>query len=165
MTILAQLSLILGTVDAWAQPRGYKAEVVGNVSNLVSRFAEAAPQGLRVAILYTGFDKAGDFEEARMLPVTHKYLVVASAGKGFVEPSDILHDTAGHKPIFTPFEELIGALRAMRFNAATTDQAPDLRNAGVFTFPDGRAADAYQVELSIGTRMSAPDLNIPDDED
>lgn len=161
MTILAQLQLILGACEAWAQPRSYKSEIVGRFSTLQAQFIEGAPQGMRVAIMFAGEQKAGTYEEASALPVNREYLIVASAGRGFVEPGD-QRETAGHKPIWTGLEELRDKLRGIRFDPATTDQRADVGDIGIFTLPTGQVTDALRMTVRIGTRL--PQVGYNDEE-
>jgi hypothetical protein len=106
-------------------------------------------------VLFQGEAKRGELEEAGFMDRT--FMVIVSTGRGFVMPSDGLRETGGHKPISDLLEEARQVLRGIQFSSDTTEVTPDYKGMGIFTLPDGRPVDAWQMEFSIGVQCAAPE--------
>ncbi len=154
MTISAQLQQIREALAAWAARRKGAVEIGARISDLFGMFAEGAPDGLRVRILFSG-ETASEPQEAGR--ADRSFLIVMTTPRGLLAPGDDTRSTAGHTPPYDLVEELRQILRGLTFDVETTAGTPDFVSIGIFTLPDGRPVDAYQIEIKINVQLPAPE--------
>src|SRR6516162_4369521 len=120
MTIAAQLKQIRDTFDAWARGNSGTVAVASDPYH-IAYLLVTGPGATKCAIMCHGEHKRGEYEESGM--VDRVFWVVISRGKGMkVEPgASLTEGVAGGKPIFDLLEEAREIIRALSFDAATTE--------------------------------------------
>lgn len=159
MTIAAQLNDIAEPLTWWARPLGASVAVASDPVHLFNLLAEK-PGTARVAVMFEREEKRGEIEEASM--VDRYFSVVVSRGRGFTQPGvNLTAGRAGEAPLYSQVEAVRQVLRAVQFEADTTEVTLDYRSCRPFPVPPEYLVDAYQIELSIGTVLPEPALPTP----
>lgn len=160
MTTKAQLIALKAALVIWGGPLGAQIDVGACISELFGMFAEGAPQGLRVKILFAGETKRGEFEEAGM--VDRNFTIVMKTPKSMAREADDTKESNATRPPYDLVESLRDALRAVQFGdpdnadgTNTTEVTPDYKGTGIFQTPTQGAVDGYQLDISIGTQLPA----------
>lgn len=163
MTIAAQLLAVRAALTAWARSLGGTVEIAGDPFHLLG-LLQNKPGGLRVAILFQGETKRGEYEEAGL--VDRNFSLVLSRGRGLaIEPADSLVATtpnAGGTPLFDLVEQARDLIRGLQFEntlviplaSLTTEVTPNYLGSETFAV-EGRPIDAYQLNFQIGTQLPA----------
>jgi hypothetical protein len=151
MTIAEQLTMIREALDAWVRPLAGAARIAEDAVSLVGMLA-TAPGSPRALVLFDGEAKRGDIDELGR--VDRRFLVVISRGRGLVDATEarLVETKIAGKPLFDLVEESREIVRAIRFDAETTEVIPSYV-ATRRTELDGLLVDAYQIEFSIGTQL------------
>src|SRR5262245_6999631 len=144
MTIAEGLNAVQQVLDAWAKSKGGAAEVAGDPLHLFGLLG-LKPGGVRAVVMFAGDLKRGDFEESGISDLN--FVVVLSRGRGFtLDPgASLVLGSAGGEPLFDLLEAARDLVRSMSFPEDETEVTPNYLGSEIFSTPDGKPADAYQL--------------------
>lgn len=161
MTIAEQLNAVNAVLKPWAEDFGGTAEVAGDPFHLFAMLG-LKPGSVRAVVLFAGEVKRGEFEESGI--ADRNFAVVITRGRGLtLEPgAPLVTGGAGaDQPLFALVEQARDLIRAMSFTADETEVTPNYLGCEIFPTPEGRPADAYQLNFSIGVQLPDADPETP----
>lgn len=136
-------------LTAWAAANKGEAEIASDPWNVLEILAQR-PGGFRIIILYSGRNKRGEHEEARVADT--RFQIVLSMGRALTrKPGQHLADGAsGAKPLFQLLDEAENVVEEISMPRGVTEVTPDLIGDEPFTTPEGIALDAYVATFQLG---------------
>lgn len=159
MTITEQLEHTRDSLKPWSDEIKGRVEIAADAFHLLGILA-TSPGAPRVAVLFDGEEKFGDYEE--LGKVNRKFIIVVSRGRGFrLNPEDsLIKGVAGGRPLYQLVEQCREMIRSIVFDRETTNGIPDYLGTQRFNF-ESSAVDAYQINIQILTQLPLRNVDEP----
>ncbi len=155
MKISDMLKYAQGQLEIWAKTqKGGRARIAADPVDLLEILTNT-PGGICAAIMFHSEQKRGIYEESGGVDRTFWVAITRGRGMRLHRGEELVQANAGGPPLYDLLEEARQQVRALQFDAATTEVSPDYKGTRPIQV-EGYLLDAYIIEFSIFDQLPAP---------